>query len=261
MIDIGVNFINKQFKGKQEPVIKNAKEVGVTHIIATGTSMSNSIQSIEFAKKSGGYVTTTVGVHPHNAKELKSNEYNKLKEMCLEEVVVAVGECGLDYDRNFSSKEDQIRAFKMQLDIAREIQKPLFLHEREAVEDFVKIMSEYSDLIPKSVVHCFTGDKETLQRYLDLGFMIGITGWICDDVRGGKLQEAIKTCPLDRLMIETDSPFLKPKNILPKTNSRTNEPKNLPYVARKIAELKNIEVNEVIQATKSNTECFFKINQ
>lgn len=257
MIDIGVNLLNKQFRNDKEQVIERAKAAGVSHIILTGTSMTNSEASLKYASKHPKFLTTTAGVHPHNAKEVTVNDVKNLEALLRQEQVVAVGECGLDYDRNFSTPEVQREVFRMHLDLARKVGKPLFLHERDAVEDFVLIMREYPDLIEKSIVHCFTGNSETMQRYLDMGFMIGITGWICDDKRVQDLQEAIRIAPLERICIETDAPFLLPKTIQPKPASRRNEPSNLSYIAEKIAVCKGVTKQEVIEQTMKNAIQFF----
>lgn len=259
MIDIGVNFINKRMASKQTALINQAKTVGVTGIIATGTTLSNSIKTADLVKKHKGYLYMTAGVHPHYASEWSNKHRETIIELAKNDYVVAIGECGLDFDRMHSPKEVQIDVFRKQLDIARELDLPVFLHERAAVEDFLKVFEDYTDLIERSIVHCFTGNKETLQKYLDLGFMIGITGWVADNRRGEPLREALQICPLDRICIETDAPFLTPHN-LPHRPSH-NEPKYLPYVAKKLAEVKGVDVEEVIERTKENTIRFFNLKR
>ena len=260
MIDIGINLTNKQFKGKEAEVIQRAKDAGVTGIILTGTSLQGSTASLAYTQTYPDILYTTAGIHPHNAKTYDENTHNALRTLLQEEKVVAVGECGLDFDRNFSTKAEQIYAFERQLDLASEIGKPLFLHEREAHQDFKQIMRKYPDLIEKSVVHCFTGNRYNLQAYLDMGFHIGITGWVCDNGRGKALQDAINVLPLDRLMIATDAPFLLPRNIQPRPNSRTNEPMYLPFVVKKLAALYNISEAELIEKTRVNTLQFFNLD-
>lgn len=257
MIDIGVNFINKRMAGKQSSIINKAKEVGVTNIICTGTTLQNSIKSAELVEKNKGYLYTTAGVHPHYASEWSDKHRETIMDLAKKVYVVAIGECGLDFDRMHSPKEVQIDVFRKQLDIARELKMPVFLHERAAVEDFLLVFEDYKDLIERSIVHCFTGNKETLQKYLDLGFMIGITGWVTDKRRGDELREALSICPIERICIETDAPFLTPHN-LPHRPSH-NEPKYLPYVAQKIAEVKGLTVEEVVEQTKLNTIRLFNL--
>lgn len=259
MIDIGINLTNKQFKGKAAEIVQRAQGAGVTNIILTGTSLQGSTDSLAYAKEYPEILYTTAGIHPHNAKSYDENIHNALYNLLQEEKVVAVGECGLDFDRNFSTKSEQIYAFERQLELAQEIGKPLFLHERDAHQDFKKIMEKYPDLIEKSVIHCFTGNRYNLQAYLEMGFYIGITGWVCDNGRGKTLQDAIKVLPLERLMIETDAPFLLPRNIHPKPNSRTNEPMYLPFVAKKLAALYSISEAELIEQTSATTKSFFSL--
>lgn len=259
MIDIGINLTNKQLKNRVPQVLAEAKGVGVQHIILTGTSLSNSHQSLQLAKSHPDYLTTTVGIHPHNAKEFTTDTADKLKKMLADPLAVAVGECGLDFDRNFSSKKEQYEAFEAQLHIAKEMQKPLFLHERSAHKEFVSVMKNHTDVIPTSVVHCFTGTKDELKTYLDLGFFIGVTGWVCDSKRGLPLREALKYAPIDRLMIETDSPFLLPKNLHPMPHSRTNEPKYLRHIGKEIARIKGIEDDVFFEAVLDNTKRFFAL--
>lgn len=259
MIDIGINLTNKQLKNRVPQVLADAKKAGVQHIILTGTSVSNSHQSLQLAKSHADYLTTTVGIHPHNAKEFSEGTAEKLKQMLADPLAVAVGECGLDFDRNFSSKKEQYQAFEAQLEIAKQVAKPLFLHERSAHKEFVSVMKNHTEVIPSSVVHCFTGTKEELKTYLELGFFIGITGWVCDSKRGLPLREALKYAPLDRLMIETDSPFLLPKNLNPNPSSRTNEPKYLEHIGKEIAEIKNVQEDVFFETVLNTTKRFFSL--
>lgn len=262
MIDIGLNITNKQFLGKERQVVEKALEKGVEKIILTGTSVNGSIKSsklIESNEFYKGKLYSTAGIHPHDAKTFKEKDILELEKLIKKDHVLAVGECGLDYNRMFSTKEEQEICFREQLNLALRINKPLFLHERDAQIEFLKIMDDYQRLIDNSVVHCFTGDKEKLKKYIDRGFYIGITGWVTEEKRGKELQEALKYIPLDRLMIETDGPFLLPKNIKPYPKTRVNESKYLPYVNRKISELLNIEESKLAKITKENTLKFFGI--
>lgn len=259
MIDIGINLSHGKFKNVNG-VINRAKSNGLNHLICTGTTIDSSKRSIELCNNYKGYLSSTVGVHPHYVKDISFKDYGLLKNLALSECVVAIGECGLDYDRNFSDVHKQRDMFRMQLDLAREVNKPLFLHERSAFDDFVNIMSDYNDLIEHSVVHCFTGDKENLKSYVELGFMIGITGWISDNKRGNDLREAVKYLPLDRLMIETDGPFLRPHNVPEFKKCFPNEPSNLIYVVEKLSDITGISVESLIDVTTENTKRFFNLN-
>lgn len=258
MIDICVNIGRKLPESELTKIMKELKPNGVEGIILTGTSLKSSRISLKQSKNYEN-VTTTIGVHPHNAKDWDESLKKELEKMLTDEKVVAVGECGLDYDRMFSTKEEQIYAFEQQIELAIKYKKPLFLHEREAHEDFVMILNKYPEILPYSVVHCFTGNKENMQKYLDMGCMIGITGWVCDDVRGTDLQNAVKSLPIEHLMIETDSPWLTPKNIPKEFRGRMNLPKNMKYIVSKLSELMDLSESEIKQKTMENTKKFFKI--
>lgn len=260
MIDIGINLTNSQFKNKEDKVLQNAKTAGVQGIILTGTGINSSQKSLEIAKKHPDYLTTTIGVHPHNAKEFTEKTMNQLEQLLEHPLTVAVGECGLDFDRNFSTKEEQYFAFEQQIALAKKVKKPLFLHERSAHQEFVDIMKNHTDITPHSVVHCFTGSKEELKTYLDLGFYIGITGWVCDSKRGTALREALEYAPLERLMIETDAPFLLPKNLEVMPKNRTNEPKYLGHIGKEIAQILNVKEDEFFEVVTNTTRKFFALN-
>lgn len=171
--------------------------------------------------------------------------------------IVAIGECGLDYDRMFSTKENQIRCLEKHIVLAEKLGKPLFLHERNAAEDFTKRFKKHRELCERSVVHCFTGNRETLERYLSMGFSIGITGWICDDRRAKELRDAVRIIPLDRILIETDAPYLTPKNV--PGLDRTNVPQNIIYVAKELAAYMKVSEDTLIKHAKQNTEKLFHI--
>lgn len=258
-IDIGINLMNKQFKNEEEKVLERAKEAGVKQLIITGTSIHASIKAAEFVKKYPGTLYATAGIHPHDAKHFVKEDILTLKELLSEPQVVAVGECGLDFNRMNSPKKEQENCFIAQLELAKETGKPLFLHERDAHERFVEIMADYPDLIQRSVVHCFTGGKEDLIDYVNRGFYIGITGWICDKNRGKDLQEAVQHIPLDRIMIETDGPYLMPKDIKPRPNPWRNEPKYLPHIAKTLAHYMGLSEEELVQATTQNAQRFFNL--
>lgn len=256
-IDIGINLMNKQFNGEQEAVLARAKEAGIEQMILTGTSVPASVKAAEFIQGYPNVLYATAGIHPHDAKHFVPNDIDTLRTLLSTPGVVAVGECGLDFDRMHSSKEAQEACFIAQLELAKETGKPLFLHERAAHERFVAIMDTYPELIQRSVVHCFTGNTEELMDYLHRGFSIGITGWICDKSRGKDLQEAVKHIPLDRIMIETDGPYLVPKDLKPRPNPWRNEPKYLPHIGKTLAQYMGVSEGELIEATTKNAQTFF----
>jgi len=263
MIDIGVNLTNSQLRHQIPKVLEDAHSAGIEQILVTGTDIQASREALEICQQymAAGYpgLHSTAGVHPHDAKDWSDETAEQLRALLTSPGVVAVGETGLDFNRNYSPKKDQIRAFEAQLQLAIELQKPLFLHERDAFDTQIDILKNLGDNLPPVVIHCFTGNRESLEAYLDCGFYIGITGWICDERRGRDLAEIAPIIPLDRLMVETDAPFLLPKNIQPKPESRTNYPANLPWVVKKLAECYRQNQQTVADATSANARRFFAI--
>ena len=253
--DIGVNLFCKQFPNPEQ-IINDALQSGVTCIL-TGTDPKENRQIDTFINNHQAY--GTVGIHPHNADSTKDKDYLEIENIAkTNNKIMAIGECGLDFDRMFSTKENQIKCFEKQIEIAETLNMPLFLHERNAVEDFIKVLSNHKEICKKSIVHCFTGNTETLKKYLSMGCYIGITGWICDSRRAKDLRQAVRYIPLDRIMIETDSPFLTPKNI--QGLSKTNYPQNVKYVAKELAIHMGVPENTLISKAKENTEHFFSIH-
>jgi TatD DNase family protein len=261
LIDIGINLCNKQFQNIEAKIIENGIEAGVLKMILTGTSIRNSQDSAKLASKYPGILYSTSGIHPHDAKSFDEQSISKLKLLLTENHVVAVGECGLDFDRDFSPRDIQEKCFKAQLELAIAIKKPLFLHERAAFVRFNAILDPYLQILPKAVVHCFTGSLAEAKTYLDKGFYLGFTGAISDANRFAHLKEVIKYAPLDRLMIETDGPFMMPKNVpkhlLTKYNERRNEPAFLPFVAETLANFKGITTENIADITTENAMAFF----
>ena len=256
-IDIGINLMGKQFASDRDKVVEESLEKGVGLII-TGTDMRSNKDAASYLKaKRPENVWCTCGLHPHNADRWNPDYKRDFTEFIRKnkENIVALGEAGLDYDRMFSTKENQQKCFSDILELAEEMDLPLFLHERDAGRDFIKLMKEHPSVCSRSVVHCFTGSKDMARQYLQLGCYIGITGWICDDRRNHDAVEAVKLIPMERLMIETDAPYLTPRNI--KGLSSRNVPWNIAYVAQKIAEIKETDTEEVRRITLQNTKKFF----
>lgn len=253
--DIGVNLFCRQFKDP-EKIIADAEREGVRCIL-TGSDTEENILVAEFVRSHG--LWGTAGIHPHNADNAKDKDYAVIEEnISHNDRIIAVGECGLDYNRMFSTKDNQLECLKRHIDISQKYKKPMFLHERDAADDFAECFKGYPDICARSVVHCFTGSKDILARYIDMGFYIGITGWICDDKRGAELREAVSVLPLDRVLLETDAPYLVPKNI--KGLDRVNVPQNIKYVAAYLAKNMNVTEQELISAAKRNTERLFGIS-
>ncbi|MFW1676273.1 TatD family hydrolase [Pontibacter sp. JAM-7] len=259
-IDIGVNLTDSAFDKDRNAVIDAAAAAGVTRMLLTGTSLAESEQAIALAERYPGQLFCTVGVHPHYSKDHSSADFRQLASLLRSPGVVAVGETGLDFNRNFSTPAQQESAFEHQLELACDSGLPLFLHERDAHERQVEMLKHYRNHISGAVAHCFTGDKQALYNYLDLDLYIGITGWICDERRGVELQTLIKDIPANRLLLETDAPYLIPRDIQPKPKSRRNMPQYLPHIANKVAELTAQPLAALATQVKTNTELLFRLN-
>lgn len=258
MIDIGVNFHSGQLKGKAVELIANARQAGLTGIMATGTSLPSSQLAQALAKRHKGVVWATAGVHPHSAKDWSRAVETELETLWKLPEVVAVGEAGLDYNRMFSTKPEQLHAFSRQLAAAVRTEKPLFLHCRDAFEDFRAMTRDAARQGARGVVHCFTGTREQALAHLDDGYDIGITGWVADPARGANLRDAVKVIPLERMHLETDAPYLMPRNI-PKRGP-VNVPANLVWVARAVAAIKESTEDVVGQICAENSARMFGLS-
>ncbi len=234
-IDIGVNLTNKSLLQDIDAVLQRAAEAGVRQMVVTGTTLEESQAAIELCHLYPLELLCTAGVHPHHASDWNENSPSLLAKLVNEDAVRAVGETGLDFNRNFSPRDRQIEVFQEQLELAREVGKPVFTHQRDAHDSFVAILREFRAALQPVVVHCFTDSKAALRDYLDLDCHIGVTGWICDERRGAELQELVKYIPTGRLMLETDAPYLLPRDLDPKPKSRINEPCHLPHIAKSVA--------------------------
>jgi len=268
MIDIGVNLINSQFHGQEKKIVDNAFNEGVKGIIFTGTTVKSIQGSYDFIQQFyPERCALTSGMHPHNAKDWKEQRHI-VKSYAKKDKVIAVGECGLDYDRMYSTKAEQHYAFEEQLAFALELNKPVFLHLRPhyendtdtAMQDFKKIITPYIEQGLKGVVHCFTGNRSMLDTILDMDLYIGITGWVSDPKRGTELKELIPFIPDNRLLIETDSPYLKPKHVKAIKSTRINEPAYLKYIAQYLADLKKTDIQTLSELTNDNVYNLFKWN-
>ncbi len=254
--DIGLNLFCRQFPDP-ERVIQRAASAGINCIL-TGTDMKENQRIDTFIKTHEVY--GTAGIHPHNADSAKKEDFDLLETLLTgNDRMVAVGECGLDFDRMFSTRENQIRCLEKHIVLAEKLDMPLFLHERSSAEEFVRRFKKHPEICKKSIVDCFTGDKRTLEQYLEMGFSIGVTGWICDDRRAKELREAVRVLPLDRVLIETDAPYLTPRNV--PGLDRTNVPENIVYVARDLAKYMGVEEQVLIQRARENTERIFGLSE
>ena len=234
LIDIGINLAHDSFDRDRDAVIARAHAAGVVQMVVTGATLAGSIRAVALAHAHPGRLFATAGVHPHHASELDETALAELAALARQPEVVAVGECGLDYFRDFSPRAAQREAFHRQLELALQIGKPVFLHQRDAHEDFLAILREHAAAW-RGVAHCFTGAEDQLHAYLELELAIGITGWICDERRGAHLLALVPQIPADRLLLETDGPYLLPRNLPSKPASRRNEPAYLPHIAATVA--------------------------
>lgn len=252
--DIGLNLFTRSFPDP-EKIIADAEAVGIRCIL-TGSEARDNEQVNAFTKTHDLY--GTAGIHPHCTDTAKEEDIARIREIIRSNPrIVAVGETGLDYDHMYAKKENQLRFFRKLIDLAEELKKPMFLHERDAAEDFIRCFEGHDELCRRSVVHCYTGDRATLEKLLDMGFYIGITGWICDERRGDDLRDAVKILPLDRVMVETDAPYLTPRGFrLP----RTNVPQNIVYVAETLARYMGVSQEKLEKAARENTEKLFRIS-
>lgn len=259
MIDIGVNLTNARFDKDRDALILRAKTTGISAMLVTGTNVAESQKAAELSAQYANYLYTTAGVHPHDADNVSDNYLDEIRALTKKKSVKAIGECGLDFNRNFSAPKQQERVFAEQIALAAELQLPLFLHQRDAFAPWFQLLSPYLTKVPAMISHCFTGNGDELDQCLSAGMYIGITGWVCDERRGKSLQALIPSIPLNRLMIETDAPYLTPRTIRPKPKSSRNEPSYLPYVVEKLAELYQCSAQDVINASSDNARHVFNL--
>jgi TatD DNase family protein len=257
LIDIGANLTHDSFDADRDAVLERAAAAGVARIVVTGTSVTSSVQAGALCERHPERLFATAGVHPHHAAQLDAHTAAALRSLLASPQFVAVGECGLDFFRDYSPRDAQRRAFAAQLELAAEVRKPVFLHERDAHEELVAMLTPARPSIAGGVAHCFTGGPDELAAYLELDLYIGVTGWVCDERRGARLRAAVPLIPLDRLLIETDAPYLLPRDLAPKPRSRRNEPQFLAHVLERVAALLGQPVAVVAQATTLNAERLF----
>jgi TatD DNase family protein len=261
LIDIGANIGHDSFDEDREDMMQRAADAGVTRIVITGSSDTSNVRAAELAEQNPGVLYSTAGVHPHHASDYTDESDTLIRSLMQKDVVVAIGECGLDYFRNLSPRDAQLEAFKRQLDIAKDSGMPVFLHQRDAHDDFVDVLEPALPGLSRAVAHCFTGEGESLREYIAMGLYIGITGWICDERRGKHLHDIASIIPDDRILIETDAPYLLPRTVRPKPKSRRNEPMYLPEVLRVVAEARGQSEEHVAKITTANAVRFFGLGK
>lgn len=257
LVDIGINLAHDSYDADRAEVVARADAAGVTRLVVTGSTLASSRHAVELARRWPGRVVATAGVHPHHAADLTGRDLPELRDLLALPEVAAAGECGLDYFRDYSPRDAQERAFRHQLELAIAARRPLFLHQRDAHADFVRILGDYGADLPPAVAHCFTGTVAEAEAYVAMGLYVGITGWICDERRGHHLADVVRGIPPGRLMIETDGPYLLPRNLRPKPKSRRNEPMYLPEVCRAVADARGEPYEQVARQTTETAARFF----
>lgn len=259
MIDIGINLTHSGFDADRAAVIAAAEAAGVTGLLVTGVDAESSRAALTLARTRPGRMWSTAGVHPHHAADWDDAAREAIARLLTQPEVVAVGECGLDLHRNLAPPAAQERAFHAQLELAAETRKPAFLHQREAHARFLAILREHA--INHGVAHCFTEGPEIAAAYLAHGLHLGITGWLCDERRGDALREAVRTAPRERLLIETDAPYLIPRDLPPEARGgkrvHRNEPRWLAHIAATLAALRDEDPRDVAAYTTANAVRLF----
>ena len=261
MIDIGANLTNRAFAGDLDAVLERAWTSGVERIVVTGTDVDSSERAIELCARAPARLFSTVGVHPHDSAGVTADWIDSLEHLARQRCVRAIGECGLDFDRNYSPQDVQRRVFDAQLALAGRLGLPVFVHDRDAGAAVGELLARHRSTLRDAIVHCFTGDTATLRAYLDLDCHIGITGWICDERRGLDLAAIAPRIPDERLLIETDAPFLLPRTLTPRPANRRNEPAYLVWIARRLAEVRGQTVEHVCATTAANARRVFAIDR
>ncbi len=257
LTDIGANLADESFSADLDQVLARAAAAGVSRMVVTGSSLPSNRRALELARGQPGTLRATAGCHPHHAAAYDDELDAQIRRLAPDPLVVAVGECGLDYFRDLAPRDAQAIAFARQLAIAADMAKPVFLHQRDAIDDFVAQLSPWRDRLPRAVAHCFTGGPAELAKLLKLDLYIGITGWICDERRGAALRSAVAAIPAERLLIETDAPYLLPRTLKPRPRTRRNEPQWLGEVLRVLAGCRGESPEELAGLTHANATRFF----
>jgi TatD DNase family protein len=258
-IDIGVNLTNRSLIKDLDDVMQRAEEAGVRYMVVTASTIEESEHAIELCQQYPDRLICTVGIHPHHASDWMPDTREKIQHLSENACVRAIGETGLDFNRNYSPRDAQVNVFRAQLELAILLKKPVFAHQRDAHDTFVDILREYRSQLSGIVVHCFTDSEAALLDYLDLDCHIGITGWICDERRGLELQRLVSLIPEHRLMVETDAPYLLPRDLPTKPTSRINQPANLPHIVNAIARYQQKDGDQLATECLKTSQLFFAI--
>lgn len=254
--DIGVNLSNSQLLSKIDYILAENTMHHIEGMIAIGCNVDESKQCIALASQYAP-IYATAGVHPHHADHLTPDSIDELLSLIQNTHVVAVGETGLDFNRNYSTKPNQLSAFQTQIEMAIEVNKTLYVHQRDAHSDVLSLLKQYRSKLNNIVIHCFTDTEEALRAYIDLDCYIGITGWVCDERKGQALQQILQYIPSNRLLLETDAPFLLPRTLKPKPKKSTNFPFYLPEIAKVVSALRQESIEMLTLTTTQNAyNCF-----
>ena len=250
LVDTHCHLYFDELKNDIDGVLNRADELGVKRFICVGTNLTDSFESVKLAQQYEN-IYATAGIHPHDAGSVENNYIEKLRKLLENYKIVAVGEMGLDYFRNISNPDEQKQVFKKQLNLAQEINKPIVFHNRDADKDTIKILSDFSKV--NGVAHCFSSSYDTAIKLIEMGFYISFSGNLT--FKNSHLPEVAKKLPLDRLLVETDSPFLSPMPF----RGKTNEPSRVRYVAEKLAEIFNSNIEHIADVTTTNAKALFNL--
>ena len=253
LIDTHAHLSLPQFDKDRTEVIKRARDAGIKHIITVGTDSDDCRKAVALAQEHD-FISAAVGIHPHDAKTINAETYSLLRELAADNNVVAIGEIGLDFYRNLSSQEIQVQHFREQLWLAREVSLPVIIHDREAHQEVLKILQEEKAETMGGVIHCFSGDWEMAKACLDMGFYISIPGTITFK-KADAYHKLVRNLPLDRMLVETDCPFLAPYPF----RGKRNEPAYVQYVAETVARIKRIAQEELAKITTQNAQKLFNL--
>ena len=250
-IDVHAHLNDKKFEHIDD-IITNAEQAGVEKIITAGYDITSSIEGVEIANKHTG-VFATVGIHPENADDVEENYLDKLKELCKDKKVVAIGEIGLDYHFRSDNKDLQKKILIEQIALANELNLPVVLHCRDAIGDMMTLLQEHR-LKRESLLHCYSGSIESAREFMKLGFSFSFGG-VVTFKNASNVINVVSNLPLEKIVLETDCPYMAPVPF----RGKMNEPKFIPYIAEKIAEIKSLSVEEIAEKTTKNAEKMFKI--
>lgn len=283
IVDVGANLTNKKYSRDLDSVIQRAKDAGVQKIMVTGASIRSSKEALRLTRIYPGTLYSTAGVHPHDAKSWENPDtLQELESIATNPECVAIGECGLDYNRDFSDPETQRAVFHKQVELACQLNKPLIIHERAAQTDVLEVLSQYKNRLPPVLIHSFIGTAEEAQIYLNQGFYLGITGYLCKDKSDSGIRQLLEAgqAPLDKILVETDAPFMYPntrasklpvhvKDALTERSMtflhryctfQRNEPCALPAIVEMVAAFMQTTPEEVALATAFNALKLFGLS-